>query len=339
MSVRYFFGMIAILSVFSFSTPALPWGPPGHRLVGRLAESSDLLTPNAAAKVHRYFRLETAAPWLDCVRSVKKTNQGFAYQHDPKYSAPCIEFEGQLEKARMEDYVRRNWDLCPHGSQDGCQSSYHFADVPVQRDRYDRAFAGTGDHDIVSVMRAAILVLRGNPPPSGISIRDEKEALFLLAHLVGDLHQPLHVGAVYLQADGKIVDPDPANVNALEETTTHGGNWIYDNDKKLHSDWDGVPMRYLNTGYPHVLELARQVPPSDSTLPIEDWPALWASDTVLASHKTFNGLSFVPTGEKHRWYAQFVNRSEYLKEMEKLQEQQAAKASARFAQLLNAIYQ
>src|SRR4029079_4853653 len=142
----------------------------------------------------------------------------------------------------------------------GCHETYHFADVPVQRDRYDKAYPGTSEHDIVSSINDAILVLRNLPAPLPFFIRDEKEALFLLAHLVGDLHQPLHVGAIYLQADGTAVDPDPANASAVEKSTTHGGNWIIDNEKKLHSDWDGIPMRYLNTGYPHVLELAKQVP-------------------------------------------------------------------------------
>ncbi|WP_409362753.1 S1/P1 nuclease [Bradyrhizobium sp. CIR18] len=35
-------------------------------------------------------------------------------------------------------------------------------------------------------------------------MKDKKEALFVLSHLVGDLHQPLHVGAVYLDSAGHV---------------------------------------------------------------------------------------------------------------------------------------
>ena len=34
-----------------------------------------------------------------------------------------------------------------------------------------------------------------------------REALRLLAHYVGDIHQPLHVAAVYLDREGRVVDP------------------------------------------------------------------------------------------------------------------------------------
>jgi hypothetical protein len=33
-------------------------------------------------------------------------------------------------------------------------------------------------------------------------------ALILLAHYVADIHQPLHVGAAYFDAQGRATDPD-----------------------------------------------------------------------------------------------------------------------------------
>lgn len=47
----------------------------------------------------------------------------------------------------------------------------------------------------------------------------------LIAHFVGDLHQPLHVGAVYLHANGVVVDPDAVGLDigaTLEQTTEQG---------------------------------------------------------------------------------------------------------------------
>src|SRR6202035_4149196 len=55
---------------------------------------------------------------------------------------------------------------------------------------------------------AAIAVLRDKPAPPPFSILDKKEALLMLTHFVGDLHQPLHVASAYLDADGRFVDPD-----------------------------------------------------------------------------------------------------------------------------------
>jgi hypothetical protein len=46
-------------------------------------------------------------------------------------------------------------------------------------------------------------------------------AVILLAHLVGDIHQPLHVGAEYFDDKGKPVDPDKFNGTSFGDT---GGN-------------------------------------------------------------------------------------------------------------------
>ena len=59
----------------------------------------------------------------------------------------------------------------------------------------------------ISAINAAIRVLQDRPKATApLSITDKKEALFLLAHFVGDIHQPLHVGAVYLDYETPMSD-------------------------------------------------------------------------------------------------------------------------------------
>ena len=53
--------------------------------------------------------------------------------------------------------------------------------------------------------------------------------------------QPLHVGAVYLGADGKLVDPDIAHKIDVA-TETAGGNSIQDQNLNLHHEWDDIPQ-------------------------------------------------------------------------------------------------
>jgi hypothetical protein len=147
------------------------------------------------------------------------------------------------EIARMEDYARRNWDNCARrATDDPCHEQCHYSDLATQHGRYARGYIGTRNHDIVSAIDASIAVLQGNPAPTRFDIKDEKEALLLLAHFVGDLHQPLHVEAVYL--NGTIVrwrkKPD-------ETAATRGGNSIEDGSTNLHAEWEVMPTS-LNPG-------------------------------------------------------------------------------------------
>jgi hypothetical protein len=282
------------------------------------------------------FELRIAAPWADCVRSVVHNSDGsFKYApdpHHPEFRVSCTSFETPVETARMEDYVRRNWDNCTFLPGHGCHETYHFADVAIQRDRYDRAYTGTSDHDIVSAINAAILVLQDLPPPAPFSIKDKKEALFLLAHFVGDLHQPLHVGAIYLDSTGKRVDPDQGFDPSTE---TAGGNLIRDQNTNLHTEWDQIPPVLGRAASPSMVHRAKAI--ASTNVQIGAWPAAWASDTVIASHSAFAGLSFAGDGP-HHWLVSFDDHAKYLQAKNSLQRGQLAKAGARLAELLNAIW-
>ena len=77
-------------------------------------------------------------------------------------------------------------------------------------------------HDVVSAINAAIAVLQGSASPSPVSFTSKREALRVLAHYVGGIHQPLHVGAIYLDASGHEVDPDAGTYDPA--TKTQGGS-------------------------------------------------------------------------------------------------------------------
>ncbi len=315
--------------------PAGAWGAKGHQLIGRIAD--DLLTENAAVRAEEAlgFSLETSGPWLDCVKSVEKEDDGsFRYEDDfGRADGPCAPFETEDERARMEDYARRNWSNCDYrGGERGCHETYHFADVAVRRGRYDRAFAGTSDHDIVSAVKAAIDFLQGRPVPPPFSIRDRKEALLMLAHLIGDLHQPLHVGAVYLDDHGTETDPDEGDFDP--ETDTRGGNLLLDGDRKFHAEWDAIP-RYKDKEIAAMQAEAALIDPMPGE--IGDWPAAWASDTVKAGATVFSYVRFASRGPEG-WDIAFEDRPAYLKAQSLVKKRQIALAGGRLAALLNAIW-
>ena len=317
------------------SGQALAWSAPGHQLVGAIAQSQ--LRANARQQVMQIlgYDLSVAATWPDCVRSVEHpAGDGFHYNNHTPFQAPCNGF--MTEVARMEDYASRNWDNCPHRPNDSCAASYHFADVSIERNDYhegpNEALVeyGTSDHDVVHAIQAAIDVLQDRPAPPPFSIKDKKEALLMLAHFVGDEHQPLHVGAVYLDQNGDEIDPD-ASSGSHDANNTAGGNLIRIGGKNLHSIWDETPAAWTESDFETA---ASAVPPTAG--PIMNWPLIWASDTVTASHDAFKGLKFGAEDAHGHWIATAPDN--YAETREALQRIQITKGGARLAQLLNAVW-
>ncbi|WP_161497293.1 S1/P1 nuclease [Bradyrhizobium nitroreducens] len=333
MAARIF--VIAVIAFISFSERAFAWAYQGHEVTGAIADQ--LLGPNARQQVANIlgFELRVAAPWADCVRSVARLPDGtFRYAPTkPEYRIPCTTFETPAETARMEDYVSRNWLDCEAAKGHGCGEAYHFADVAIQHDDYKRGYVGTSDHDIVGAINAAISVLRGQPAPLPFSIRDKKEALLLLAHFVGDLHQPLHVGAVYLDQSGQLVNPDQGGLNPATET--RGGNLLGPAENNLHSQWDAIAEDLGENASPDLIKKAKAVGKTPG--PVDALAATWASETVMVSHAAFAGLSFA-AADHGRWQVRVDDEAAYATKQAELKHDQLAKGGARLAQILNSIW-
>jgi hypothetical protein len=334
MWVRLLAATVAALA----GAPAWAWGPNGHQTVGAIADALLAGTP-AGHKVRTILggqSLQTAALWADCAKGV--TEKAPSHFVVSARFPECAPFESTAGQRAMTAYVKRNLSAChPAATQEACHRQYHYADVAVQRDSYARGEAGTSDHDIVAAIDAAIAVLQGHGSPDPIDIGSKKEALRLLAHFVGDIHQPLHVGAVYLDTTGHEVDPDVSGL--IADSETQGGNLIRDGSAKLHGQWDSIPpaltvAQFKDPG----ATLARAVPVTSGA--VKHWAAAWASETVVASHTAFQGLTFgaeaKPGTSRRTWPVS--EPTGYGPARTALQSQQLVKAGARLAQLLQAIW-
>jgi hypothetical protein len=327
-----------VLALSALASPALAFGPQGHQTVGAIADAL-LVGTRARSEVRAILgteALQTAALWADCVKGVTEKPL-YRFVVNPRY-AECAPFQTPAGKRAMVAYVKRNLSDChPAAGQEVCHKQYHYTDVAVQRDVYAKSDVGTSDHDLVSAVGACIAVLKGKPSPAPFAIVSKKEALRVLAHLMGDLHQPLHVGAVYLDASGHPVDPDAGAFN--EASSTRGGNLLVDGGKKLHALWDDTPASLSVAAFKASgVALARAVPVTAG--PVEDWPVAFASDTLLVSHEALVGLSYGPeqgAGTANRsWLV--TEPAGYAAARAALQKQQIVKAGARLAQVLMAVW-
>lgn len=320
------------------ASPAYAWGPAGHALIGKIADQL-LAGTHAGHRVDQVlgtYTLEEAAKWPDCVRSVHKEASGdFKFVPD-RYTRRCTAFETPQGEARMEDYARRNWDTFPYRAGHGDHEAYHFADIPIEDGSYSASDIGASDHDVVHAIIAAIDELEWKAVPAPFSIKDDKEAILMLAHFVGDIHQPLHVGVVYLDPQGDEVDPH--SENEAEADSTAGGNLIQvGRSSELHAQWDGIQKK-LEKEVPTLVTEARETP-INTAIPIEQWPVRWASESVFAAQEAYSGMTFSPDAHRsHRWRAHFEDRHHYLTFQHDEQRVRIIEAGARLAAVVQAIW-
>jgi hypothetical protein len=323
------------LLLILFASPTFAWGPKGHQAVGAIADAN--LSPHAKSMVASLIgmSLEQAGPWLDCVKDVKGSKGSLHYVEDSRYADGCAVFwdhEGPSEKA-IEAYADKNWDNCSGGSDaNPCHSQYHFADVDVSAAHpvYSLGEAGTNDHDVVQAINAALKVLQDQPPSPFMGAMDKREALLMLAHLVGDLHQPLHVGAIYLEQDGD--ETHATSGDDADPGFTRGGNWMFAGSKNVHSIWDSVSAA--------TVKKAKAIP--TSTIPttsgaLADWPVTWANETIGVAKARLEELHIAPEAGAHHWPIG-VSAATYQRKVAATQVQQVAIAGHHFAALLNALW-
>lgn len=317
------------------ASPAMAWGPQGHQTVGAIADQLIAGTP-AAKKVRAILgsNLQMASVWADCARSVESRAGVWTYTNPGEFK-DCAYYENAASKKALVAFVQRNASRCGgFASHAQCRhKAWHFTDIALQHPQYDPALPGAAPNDLVQAIAASITVLQGGKPPAAFNIANPKEALRLLTHFVGDVHQPLHVGSVYLDDLGKPIDP--ANEKEAQAHSNSGGNQIVVKTTKLHALWDDVPGKLTTSLLAGAgATEAKQVKPT--TGPIAQWPAAWAGETIGEASGAFKGLK-IGAKAANIWPAT-ADEPAYRQARENLQHAQLVKAGARLAQILTTLY-
>ena len=333
------------------SLPGLAWGPLGHRTVGGIADALIAGTPTAK-QVRSILggNLQMASVWADCARAVESTGDmahiRWAYTHAGTYK-DCAIYENTASQAAMIDFVKRNASRCGgFASHAQCRhKAWHFTDIPLQTQAYVPGQVGTAPNDLVQAVQAAITVLQGGTPAAAFNYGGQsaalrkREAMRLLVHFVGDLHQPLHVASLYLDPQGQALLPvDDAQAKA---SSNAGGNGILVGKTKLHALWDDVPGKIAfkllpadGKGPGAGATAARLLPPSTGAL--DTWPTAWANDTIGHAGPVFQGLH-IGARVGDAWPATSTEPA-YRQARDTLQQAQLIQAGARLAQLLTTLF-
>lgn len=181
-------------------------------------------------------------------------------------------------------------------------SDWHWVTIPPG-ETYEEAEKNPNG-DIIQALERKISQLKNG----GLSEKEEREKLKMVIHMVGDIHQPLHVGT----------------------GEDRGGNdvqvqWMGENSN-LHRVWDSDMINSYQLSF---TELARKINhPADEQ--IEDWQQATVRDWAMES-KSYRGQVYdLPADRRIGW--------EYRYQYFDIVEKRLLQAGIRLAGVLNDIY-
>lgn len=294
---------------------ALAYGPLGHQMVGAVADQR-LANTAAGTQVKALLDgmpLETVSVIPDEIKGWDKNGPDdpgiFHYSAHPKIDA------------QLRDFWKANPPTHDEHSALPSHHWFHYTDVPlVGNQRYADGKTGRSPWDVVHMITYCVNVLRGATPEDNERKITKPIAIILLTHYVGDIHQPLHVGAEYFDDAGKPINPD-TTPGALSD---QGGNTImlhlpmslvlaHRRGLKLHGFWDSDAVSANLPQLPDTLpkdqriaqidaaekamvrEFATQEPKDwrePANLPLTSYAEAWANEILPLSRQAHDRLSF-----------------------------------------------
>jgi S1/P1 Nuclease len=232
--------LLGISIALGLAAQAHAYAPLGHQIVGAIADERLANTPTAA-KIRALIgglSLEKAAVLADTIKGWDKKG----VDNPKSFRVASVKIDRQLR-----DFWRANQPTHNIHSTAPSHHWFHYTDVPViPAQTYGHGTVGRSKWDIVHMIPYCVEVLRGRRPEQNERKITKAVALILLAHYVADIHQPLHVGAQYFDAQGRFTDPNKDQSALADE----GGNTftleLSDEPprtrgvrkKKLHAFWD-----------------------------------------------------------------------------------------------------
>ena len=296
---------------------ALAWGRLGHQAIGELA--ADLLHEKARLQVKKILGsgdLASAGAWLDELRAAERGTGALA---------------GDAEAAAFNQKFPDN-------------HKWHFTNLPLGSGSYSESSRFAEADDVVHQINACIAALEGRPTKF-----TPEQALRVLVHLVGDVHQPLHVGTGFFDVRNpeapKLVTA-PSSVAG--KSADLGGNKVrtgFGPFDSLHAYWDDtLVQRVAATGNAEKLaaHLRSRVNHTKwrTSGDYHAWAAVWATDTVHQTALAYKGIVFTGAKLSASKSLQAIAAelpSDYEAVQKPRAQTQLAKAAFHLAELLNAI--
>jgi hypothetical protein len=315
LKILLFFGALVDL----LATSAFGYGHEGHQAIAEFARSR--LSPSARKAVIQLLGnddLAAIATWPDDLKLAKKHKGPLAGDAEAQAFNESFPYNGQ----------------------------WHFLNLPLGADHYEESGRFSDSDDIVHKINECIAILEA--PKGQPTAFQKKQALRFLVHLVGDIHQPLHVGTGYYD----LSSAKPMLIEAPDQAYRHnndeGGNYLnYGNSHftELHNYWDDTLVEHVaHTGNYRKLALALESRVKASSWTgagdYHHWADQWATDSVHETRGVYRGIEFLSAERKRNGKLKVVHirlPENYEETQSGRAADQLAKAGFHLAELLNQI--
>lgn len=322
---------LAVLTAGAAALTAFPYGQEGHEAIWILAKGQ--LKPATKTKVQNLIgndSIAKAAVWADWIR-LRELGPGKTTQ---------TEINSVTKKGPFK------------GSND-----WHFVDLPLGATKYEETLPSAGPNDVVHGLETCIALLEKPDNTQGNLVH--QRALRFIIHLVGDIHQPLHVACGYYRiSEASDVEPisDPNVIEDENLRDDRGGNKLTVGSSNLHHIWDTDLTLHLTDAAPfhNADELANFLAPTMAGTPFwhtagdyHHWPEAWATDAIGIARSAYTGIAVdAPTPAEKPSVADTeiektpivdFDKKAYIRAHREEAKGQIVKAAGRLADLLNSI--
>ncbi len=316
---------LAIVFVWCLAAPVslFAWGDDGHNAIWEVAQSR--LTPAAKAAVDKILagdKPELTAVWMDRARDAARGKGG--------------DLEKDAEAEAFNAKFKYN-------------ASWHYVDLPLGADSYEAAPDFHPYDSVVTMIRETMAVLEGQSQRL-----DQRTALRVIVHLIGDIHQPLHCASGFYDITDlqhPVLHKDVASCLPLDKSKCgdQGGNLIFFGPgtyDQLHAYWDIDAVKRVTLLQKPAEAVRKHLEAVDASTPghMHDWPLRWAGESVKLAARAYEGIQFgacTPNTDPKK--SGKISRIEiklpdgYDDRSKVITSDQLAKAAIRLADVLNAI--
>ena len=284
--------VVATLLLLTLTPSAFAWGPTGHRVVAEIAQRH--LTPAAQSKVSQLLdgrTLADVANWPDDLRS------------DPRY-----------DKYKLLHFATVKNGLTSYRDSEKARCG----DLVVAIDAFT-AFLRTNSRESLFAVKA----LTDKTDGTGQSACNPQQtepispvaALSFLVHLMGDLHQPLHVGGLDLGGNQVSV------------------SWMDRWSSNLHSVWDDEMVDFERLDYTQYARFLDRASEADAKRWVTGDTIAYADEAVAMRSK----LYVFPDGSGNNGVAKISYK--YIGAQRERMREQLLKGGLRLAGVLNSTFQ